>query len=143
MAEWVQPEHREIHDWLTQWGAWLRGHQSQRHCESAEWQYRSPQCWNDRNPKPEEPNPTQALTIEGLMRIVPKTSRKLLKLRYVYRAEPDWIAKRLRFHVEHYPQHLSTARQIVLNLTRHKLAPTMHGSFHNSSLSDFTVEVSP
>jgi hypothetical protein len=141
-SEWVHPEHREIHDWLTHWGRWLQTARTPSHCDSAEWQYRSPQCWDERNPKPQAPNESHAATIESLMRITPKLSRKLLKLKYVYRAEPSWIAKRLRFPVKHYPQQLYAARQIVLNLTRHKLASTMHGRFHNLSLSDF-VEISP
>jgi hypothetical protein len=68
------------------------------------------------------------------MRVVPKGSRKLLKFRYVYQADHAWITKRLR--LQDYPQSLYTARQIVLNLTRHKLAPTVHGKFYNLSLSD-------
>ena len=145
MTDWVPPEHREIHEFLLHWGRWLRSRGTQGHCASVEHRYRSPQCWDERNPRPPEPDARCAETIESLMRIVPRVSRKILKLSYVYRADGEFIARRLRFHVERYEEALYTARQIVLNLTRHKLAPTMHGSFHNLRLSDcFThVEAAP
>ena len=138
--DWVPPEHREIHEFLQHWGRWLQWHNSVGHCASMEHRYRSPQCWEERNPRPPEPDAGQAQLIEGLMRIVPRVSRKLLKLRYVHRGDAAFIAKRLRFPIEQYDQALYTARQIVLNLTRHKLAPTVHGRFHNLVLSDYLVE---
>jgi hypothetical protein len=131
--EWIQPEHREIHDFLTQWGRWLKTQIIQGHCGSIEHRWRSPQCWNDPQPKLEV-NEGQALLIESLMRIVPKVSRKVLKLRYVHKADPEFIIKRLR--LRDYSIVIYTARQIVLNLTRHRLAPSVHGVFHNLSLSD-------
>ena len=138
--EWIPPEHREIHEFLLHWGRWLQFHGVQGHCASIEHRFRSPQCWDERNPRPPEPDLERAMLIEGLMRIVPRMSRKILKLKYVRRADREFISKRLRLHVEHYEQTLYTARQIVLNLTRHKLAPTLHGRFHNLVLSDYLVE---
>src|ERR1700704_2290016 len=136
MTEWVQPEHREVHDLLTNWGRWALSRSSPGHCASIEHRYNSPQCWNDRNPRPEEPNQPAALMIEQQMRIIPKLSRKLLKLKYVLRADKQFTSRRLRFHVDRYDQLLYTARQIVLNLTRHQLAPNVHGRFSNLKLSD-------
>ena len=136
MTEYVPTEHREIHDFLTTWGRWAVSHKVSGHCASMEHRYRSPQCWNDRDPRPEEPNLEIAVMIEGLMRIVPKVSRKILKLKYVAKADKRFTSQRLRFHPAKYDQLLYTARQIVLNLTRHKLAPTIHGRFNNLSLSD-------
>jgi hypothetical protein len=141
--EWIAPEHREIHEFLLHWGRWLRSHGVPGHCASIEHRFRSPQCWDERNPRPPEPDLRCALLIEGLMRIVPRVSRKILKLKYVHRGDAAFIQKRMRFHVERYEQELYTARQIVLNLTRHALAPTVHGRFHNTEalvLSDYLVE---
>jgi hypothetical protein len=143
VTEWIPPEHREIHEFLLHWGRWLQAHPIQGHCASIEHRFRSPQCWDERNPRPPEPDLARAMLIEGLMRIVPRVTRKILKLKYVHRADPEFIARRLRFHVkphERYEQELYTARQIVLNLTRHALAPTVHGRFHNLVLSDYLVE---
>ena len=140
-SEWVPPEHREIHEFLSHWGRWLKSRGIQGHCASIEHRYRSPQCWDERNPRPPEPDERQALLIEGLMRVVPRVSRKILKLRYVHQADAAFIAKRLRFHVDHYETELYRARQIVLNLTRHRLAPTVHGKLNNLVLSDYLVEV--
>lgn len=138
-VETIPSEHLEIHEYLITWGRWISTRKQQGHCRSMEHHYRSPQCWNENYPKPEI-NEAQAALIESVMRIVPKTSRKLLKLRYALRAEPTFIVQRLR--LRDYPGASYTARQIVLNLTRHKLAPTMHGSFHNLRLSGLT-EISP
>jgi hypothetical protein len=80
--------------------------------------------------------------IEQQMRIIPKLSRKLLKLKYVLRADKEFTARRLKFHVKRYDQLLYTARQIVLNLTRHQLEPTVHGRFSNVRLSGHPV-ISP
>ena len=124
MSEWVQPEHREIDEFLTSWGRWLKTKQIQGHCGSIEHQWRSPQCWDERHPRPEI-NESQAELIESLMRIVPKHSRKLLKLKYVHRCDPVFITRRLR--LKDYPQALYTARQIILNLARHALHPEKHG----------------
>ena len=132
MTEWVQPEHREIHNWLMQWGGYLRTHLQYGHCGSAEWRWRSPQCWDERNPRPPEPDLTKALLVEELMRIVPRSSRKLLKFKYVLRADEGWIRKKIR--VRDYNQALYTARQIILNLVRHKLFPTSYGRFHHLAL---------
>src|SRR6267378_6532853 len=115
MQEPIPPEHAEIHDLLTHWGRWLRSHLSQGHCGSIEHLYRSPQCWVDKNPRPPEINEASAILIETVMRLVPKLSRKLLKFRYVYHADREWIVKRLR--LPDFAQSLYTARQIVLNLT--------------------------
>jgi len=141
MTEWVQPEHREIHELLVNWGRWALNRSSQGHCASIEHRYRSPQCWNDPQPKIEH-NEQLAFLIEQSMRIVPKLSRKLLKLKYVVRCDKEFICKRLRFHMERYDQALYTARQIVLNLTRHQLAPNVHGRFNNLRLPT-PVEISP
>lgn len=139
--EWVHPEHREIHEWLIEWGRWLKqGGAPNGHCASIEHRYKSPQCWDERNPRPPEPDIARALLIEGLMRIVPRVSRKLLKLRYMMGGEEVWISRRLRLKGD-WVQHLYTARQIVLNLTRHQLAPTLHGRFSQFRLSDALVEV--
>lgn len=139
--EWVHPEHREIHKWLIEWGRWLKaGGAANGHCASIEHRYKSPQCWDERNPRPPEPDLARAVLIEGLMRIVPKLSRKLLKLRYMMGGEEVWISRRLRLKGD-WVQHLYTARQIVLNLTRHRLAPTLHGKFSQFKLSDAVVEV--
>lgn len=136
MVEWVQPEHREIHDFLTAWGSWCRVPRGQAHCASIEHRYKSPQCWYALEPRPIPADEAQALLIERQMRIVQRVPRKLLKLRYVYRAEPLWIARRLRFPHREFEQRLYIARQIMLNLTRHQLAPTVHGRFHNLCLPD-------
>jgi len=136
MAEWVQHEHREIHAFLTAWGSWCRWSPAPAHCASIEHRYKSPQCWYPPEPRPPPVDEAQALLIERQMRIVQRVPRKLLKFRYVYRAEPIWIARRLRFHALEFDQRLYTARQIVLNLTRHSLAPMVHGRFHNLRLSD-------
>src|SRR5258706_9264572 len=141
MTEWVQPEHREIHELLVNWGRWALSRIGQGHCASMEHRYRSPQCWNDPQPRIEH-NEQLAFLIEQSMRIVPKLSRKLLKLKYVVRCDKEFISKRLRFHVERYDQALYTARQIVLNLTRHQLAPNVHGRFNNLRLPT-PVEISP
>ncbi len=141
MTEWVQPEHREIHELLVNWGRWAVSRTGQGHCASMEHRYRSPQCWSDPQPKIEH-NEQLAFLIEQSMRIVPKLSRKLLKLKYVVRCDKEFISKRLRFHVERYDQALYTARQIVLNLTRHQLAPNVHGRFNNLRLPT-PVEISP
>ena len=139
-SEWIAPEHREIHDFLCHWGRWLKSRGVQGHCASIEHRYRSPQCWDERNPRPEEPDVRRAELVEGLMRIVPRLSRRVLKLKYVHRGDAAFIAKRLRFPMEHYDTELYRARQIVLNLTRHALAPTIRGRFHNLVLSDYLVE---
>jgi hypothetical protein len=141
MQESIPPEHAEIHGYLTHWGRWVRSRASQGHCGSLEHRYRSPQRWESPTPRPEEINATCAVLVETCMRVVPKGSRKLLKFRYVYLADLEWITKRLR--LPDYPQSLYTARQIVLNLTRHKLAPTVHGKFHNLSLSDYASRSVP
>jgi hypothetical protein len=137
-SEWVPPEHREIHEFLDHWGRWLKSRGIQGHCASIEHRYRSPQCWDERNPRPPEPDAKRAELVESLMRIVPRLSRRVLKLRYVHRADNSFIAKRLK--LKDCDAALYTARQIVLNLTRHALAPTVHGRFHNLVLSDYLVE---
>lgn len=141
MTEWVQPEHREIHDLLINWGRWAITPRTQAHCASIEHRFKSPQCWNDPEPKTEH-NEQLAFLIEHSMRIIPKLSRKLLKLKYVLKADRQFISKRLKFHVERYDQLLYTSRQIALNLTRHQLAPTVHGRFNNLRLPT-PVEISP
>jgi hypothetical protein len=135
MSEWVHLEHREIHDFLLHWGRWLRTRKIQGHCASIEHRYKSPQCWDERNPRPEEPDLSKACLIEKQMRIVPKNSRKLLKLKYVLRCDKEFIIKRLR--PKDYDQSLYTARQIIKNLCWAQLAPTLKGRFHDSSLSGF------
>jgi hypothetical protein len=50
------------------------------------------------------------------MRIIQPKPRKLLKLKYVYRADREWISKRLRFHQVQYDESLYTARQIIKRL---------------------------
>ncbi len=132
-SEMVAPEHLEIHEFLQQWGRWVLSRRVNGHCASIEHRYKSPQCWDERNPRPPEVNERAATLIESLMRIVPKAARKLLKLRYVYRADRDFITKRMR--LREFDQALYTARQIVLNLTRHALWPISHGKFNNLSLS--------
>src|SRR5258708_20272597 len=91
MTEWVQPEHREIHAFLTAWGSWCRWSPVPAHCASIEHRYKSPQCWYALEPRPEPADETQALLIERQMRIVQRAARKLLKFRYVYRPEPICI----------------------------------------------------
>ena len=140
MHETIPPEHAEIHDYLIHWGRWVRTTNPQHHCGSLEHLYRSPQHWESPNPRPPEINAACAILVETCMRVVPKGSRKLLKFRYVYLADREWITKRLR--LQDFSQALYTARQIVLNLTRHAIAPTVHGKFHNLSLSDY-VEIRP
>src|SRR5882762_3259924 len=94
--DWVPPEHREIHEFLQHWGRWLRTRPAKGHCASIEHRYRSPQCWDERNPRPPEPELGKAILIEELMRIVPRLARKILKLAYVYHADGQFIARRLR-----------------------------------------------
>lgn len=131
MSEWIPPEHREINEFLIYWGMWLRIRLQQGHCGSAEHRWRSPQCWDDKEAKALT-DEGKALLVEHQMRIIPRISRKLLKLKYVGRADPEFIIKRLR--LREYEQSLYTARQIVLNLVRHELWPTIHGRFHGISL---------
>src|SRR5258706_6330331 len=133
MTEWVQPEHREIHNLLINWGRWAISHASRGHCASIEHRYRSPQCWNDPQPKTEH-DEQLAFLIEQSMRIVPKLSRKLLKLKYVVRCDKEFIARRLR--LKDYDQALYTARQIALNLARAQLVPGRYGRFPGVRLSD-------
>lgn len=134
MSEWVQPEHKETHDFLIHWGRWLRSAHLQGHCASIEHRYRSPQCWDERNPRPEEPDLSKALLIERQMRIIQKQPRKLLKLKYVLRCDKDFIIKRMR--LKEYDQSLYTARQIIKNLCWAELAPTLKGSLKQFKFSD-------
>ena len=128
-SEWIHPEHREIHDYLLHWGRWLRTSYIQGMCGSVEHKYTSPQRWYPPEPKPEPPEEQKALLVERCMRIVHKGPRRLLKFKYVYRADQEWIQKRLR--LRDYSESLYTARQIVLNLVRHELYPMTHGRFHH------------
>ena len=138
MSEWIQPEHRETHEFLLDWGRWSREHTIQGHCKSMEHRYRSPQCWYPQEPRPQTPDEMKATSVEHCMRIVPKLSRKLLKFKYIYRADQAWISKRLR--VSDYSQALYTARQIIKNLLWAQLAPTIHGKLYDYRLSDFCRE---
>lgn len=137
--EWVHPEHREIHDYLIHWGRWLRSSYPQGMCRSIEHRYKSPQCWYPLEPKPEPPEERKAVLVEGCMRIVPRPSRKLLKFKYVYHADQEWIQKRLHLHADAYTEKLYTARQIVLNLVRAELFPGVHGRFHHLPLDTALV----
>ena len=131
MTEWVHPEHREIHIYLNEWGNWLRSRTIQGHCASIEHRYKSPQCWDERNPRPIEPDLSKAYLIERNMRIVPKGSRKLLKLKYVLRCDKDFITKRLR--LREYEVSLYTARQIIKNLCLTQSEHILPDRFHNLS----------
>lgn len=142
MTEWVQPEHRETHEYLLAWGQWLKTRYPQGHCGSMEYHYRSPQCWDERNPRPQTPDESKALIIEHIMYWVEALSRKLLIRKYYQRGMPEWIARKLHFPFHQYDQRLYTARQCVLNLTRAELMPTIHGRFYNLRLPTF-VENSP
>ena len=131
--EWVHPEHREVHDYLLHWGRWLRVSNPQGQCRSIEHRYRSPQCWYPPEPRPEPPEEQKAQSIEKVMRIVQKGPRRLLKFKYVYRADREWISKRLRLDGDRYETQLYTARQIIKVLTFPKLVPTLIVSTHNSA----------
>lgn len=137
MSEWVQPEHREIHEFLIHWGRWLRSSYQQGHCGSIEHRWKSPQCWYPLEPKPEPPEEQKALAVERCMRIIYKTPRRILKFKYVYRADREWIVKRMR--LKDYDQDLYTARQIVLNLLRVQIFPHSHGTFHHLDLTKAVV----
>ena len=146
MTEWIQPEHREIHEWLQSWGRWLKTQVGQGHCASIEHRYIRKNAaydaatgwgdWNTTPPKrpPEMPlNEFQATIVESVMRIVLPEPRKLLALKYYNRATPQWSARRLHFAYHLYEGKLYTARQVVLSLTRHVLFPHT-GRFHNLRL---------
>jgi len=133
--EWIPPEHQETHDFLIHWGRWLRFTLPQGHCASIEHRYRPPPCWYPLEPRPEEPDIKKAELVEQLMRIVPKYSRKILKFRYLYRADREWMTKRLRS--KDLDQEIYTARQIIKNLLWAKLAPTIKGRFNNLRFSDY------
>ena len=69
------------------------------------------------------------------MRIIHKGPRRILKFKYVYRADQEWIQKRLHLHADAYTEKLYLARQIVLNLVRAELYPGTHGRFHHLTLA--------
>jgi hypothetical protein len=135
MGEWVQPEHREVHDYLLHWGRYVRVSYPQGHCWSIEHRYRSPQCWYPPDPKPAPVNATWASLVERNMRIVPRVSRRLLKFKYVDRADHAWIRRRL--HLRDFDPELYKARQIIKNLTSELAVTSIR--FHNPEHSEFSL----
>lgn len=72
---------------LREWARWVTwpeplGPQSAT-CRSAEHNYRSPQCWDERLPRPIEPDWRIAWRIETIIRTLPATEAKLVRVWYV------------------------------------------------------------
>ena len=72
---------------LRNWARWLTlpepmGPEMPK-CRSAEGQYTSPQCWDERLPRPLEPNPHDAWRIETIVRYLPAQEARVLRVWYV------------------------------------------------------------
>lgn len=114
-----------IEDMLQNWGRWARLRQTQGHCASIEWRYRSkmrpdetPTGWGDwltSSPLPPMPalDSLQALAVEGCMRHMPDGHRKALKLRYVLQMPRRMICLRLSVNKLDYDRYMNDARAMI------------------------------
>ena len=88
----------DIRQRLINWGRWCREGQRYGHCASIEHNYRSPQCWNEPEPKPDPINIHDGQAVEWAVRVLHVEQRTILRLRYVRRY--NWQALQRRFKFE-------------------------------------------
>jgi len=117
---------------LENWARWVRVRQTQGHCASIEYRYRSklrpdetPTGWGDwltASPIPPLPpvDTLQALTVERVMRFIPEGHRKALFLFYVVRSPYRICCKRLHLGYDRWERFIQDARGMVANVLAQK-----------------------
>lgn len=100
-----------LHRRLINWSRWCRQHQRPGHCASIEHQYRSPQCWNEQEPRPEPIDIFDGQAMEWTVRKLQPLYRDILRLRYVKRY--NWQALQRKYRSANV-QELVTFAEIAL-----------------------------
>ena len=100
----------QVRAMLREWARWVTWPEplgpKDAGCGSAESAYRSPQCWDDRLPRPIEPDWRIGLRIEAVVRDMPKVDARVLRAWYVF------IGPRIT-HVHHDPFEIAARRAHV------------------------------
>lgn len=77
----------QVRAMLREWARWVTWPEpmgpAPASCRSAEHNYRSPQCWDERLPRPIEPDWRIAWKVEAIIRTMPRLDAKVVRVWYV------------------------------------------------------------
>lgn len=86
----------ELEKRLINWGRCQRDRARWSHCASIEHRWRSPQCWDPSEPKPDTDLLDAILVEKAWVRMMNPRAKQFLRLFYVKRWKPDQIMWRIK-----------------------------------------------
>jgi hypothetical protein len=113
----VAPQHRQVHELLTRWGAWCRVRGARRGLLSVEGLYTTAGMPPSTAPLSSDP---QIMRVERAVLRLPLPHLRTLRWLYVSLWTPLTICKALRppLRYEAWPAHIATCRSMVINRMR-------------------------
>jgi len=102
----------ELEKRLINWGRCQRDRARWSHCASIEHRWRSPQCWDQSEPKPDTDLLDAFLVEKAWVRMMSPRSKQLLRLLYVKRWQPMQILWRIKERGD-FQSHLTVAQSAI------------------------------